>query len=207
MEQVSEKWGTDGLTRRPRGAPPATLTDWPGPVGGLCWPYLQVRLLGQEAGRLVSDMVERKWVKSTNETKTQIKRDPNPRKEGRVRSAPTRRCSWCSGGDREKQRGSREGGAAPHPLRPGGRAPRTMHSVSDFQGEMPQWGSLHPLGLGAGGCTSPCRPSQPPPLSCSRASLRRPAGPSAQPGCGRGFLGNTNAFLNPGAGSHPSVSM
>lgn len=88
------------------------LTDWPGPVGGLCWPYLQVRLLGQEAGRLVSDMVERKWVKSTNETKTQIKRDPNPRKEGRVRSAPTRRCSWCSGGDREKQRGSREGGAA-----------------------------------------------------------------------------------------------
>lgn len=158
MEQVSEKWGTDGLTRRPRGAPPAMLTDWPGPVGGLCWPYLQVRLLGQEAGRLVSDMVERKWVKSTNETKTQIKRDPNPRKEGRVRSAPTRRCSWCSGGDREKQRGSREGGAAPHPLRPGGRAPRTMHSVSDFQGEMPQWGSLHPLGLGLGAAPRPADP-------------------------------------------------
>lgn len=48
------------------------LTDRPGPVGGLCWPYLQVRLLGQEAGRLVSDMVERKRVKSTNETKTRI---------------------------------------------------------------------------------------------------------------------------------------
>ena len=46
----------------------AVLTRRAGPSRGrLRWPYLQVRLLEQEARGLFRDMVERKWIKSTNE--------------------------------------------------------------------------------------------------------------------------------------------
>lgn len=49
-----------------------------GPARGrLCWPYIQVRLLEQEVGRLFIDMVERKWVRSTNEKSTERNQDPN----------------------------------------------------------------------------------------------------------------------------------
>lgn len=91
-----------------------------------------------------------------------------------------------------------------------------VHNASDFQGEMFQWmlahsargcglGSSDPLSLGIGGLHHALQALPITPPSCSHTSLTRPLEKSAQLVGGRGFLGKTNAFLNPQAGSRPRM--
>lgn len=112
--------------------------------------------------------------------------------------------------------GPREGDTTPGWLRPGDRALWVMHNASDFQAEMFQWTlarstrgcglwSSDPLSLEVGGLHHALQALPVTPLSCSHPSLTRPLEQSAQLVGGRGFLGKTNVFLNPQAGSRPRM--